>query len=230
MISPILSTVRPANFTTLKLIWRARPHTLRLVVGTLRVVDDTYSFVYDGCDLATAVSEGFHGYPGMEMLESEFNGQAMNSFASRIPSRERPDIDQILSAWGANKGMPDFQILGLTFGRLPTDMFELIPEIPVERDIFYYTNLAGLQHYAHPELFQFLPIGTALSLEMEPGNAHDCDAVKVMYDGKLVAFIKRVHCESVCEALKAGITVDCNVVRIRLNGVIDEVVTMITYS
>ena len=230
MISPILELVVAADFNSMKLIWRPKPHTLRLVVGTLRREGEGFSFLYDGPDFARAEVEGFAGYPGMSDYSKEYNGQAMNSFASRIPSRERPDIDRILAAWGADVDMTDFQILGLTAGSLPTDMFELIPEIPATTGQFFYTSLAGIQQYAKSEVFRTIPLDTNLVVQCDPENEYDCNAVSVRYDGHIVAYIKRVHCESVGQAIQNGIEVKCELARVRLNGVINEVIVKISYT
>lgn len=224
------SHVRPADFNTLRLIWRPKVRTLRWVVGTLSKSDDSYQFVYDGEDLVVAKAAGFSGYPGMDDLTATYNGQAINSFETRMPSRERPDLDQILAAWGANASMTNFQILGLTFASLPTDLFELIPVIPPERGVYFYSNLAGIQEFAGSEVFRLLPPGTALELESDSTNEFDCHAVSVSYSGCRVAYIKRVHCESVCLAMKNGIDVAAELVRARINGIINEVVVKITYT
>lgn len=222
--------MNPTRFDAIRLIWRPAPHTPRRVVGTLRRREDTYSFVYDGPDVEVARSEGFRGYPGMGDLERDYNGQAMIAFASRLPSRERPDLNHLLGGWGASASQDNFQVLGLTFGRLPTDMYEFIPEIKAIPGTRYFSDLAGIQNYKQSEAFRVLHPGAELSLRMNPGNEHDCHAVEVLYEGQQVGHLKRVHCESVCCALEEDLTVTCHLVRVRLNGVIQEVVVEIAYS
>jgi hypothetical protein len=217
------------KFDSLMLIWRPAPHMARRVVGTLRRMSSEYSFRYDGPDLASAVAEGFTGYPGMSDLAKAYNGQAMSAFASRLPGRERSDIEKLLAGWGASPAMDDFSILGLTFGRLPTDMYELVPVIEPVSGTIFFTDLAGIQNYAHSEAFRTLPAGTELELRPNPDNPHDPCAVEVLHNGNQVAHIKRIHCDAIFRALAAGLVVDCLLVRVRLNGVIKEVVAEISF-
>ncbi len=223
------SNMRPAAFSEIKLIWRPKPSTPRRVVGTLSMVKGEPCFVYDGPDLALARTEGFKGYPGMERLEAEYNGQAMRSFASRLPSRERPRLDALYGAWGATVTMDDFQVLGLTFGRLPTDCFEFIAVIPPIPETSFYTDVAGLAHHGHAEDMLQVPPGATLDLEREAENLYDSHAVRVSYGGHQIGFIKKVHCESVAAALSSGVNVRAELVRVRMNPVIQEVILNVQY-
>jgi hypothetical protein len=222
--------MRPASFNEIKLIWRPKPHTLRLVVGTLSMVGSRGSFVYDGENIEEAKALGFSGYPGMYDLSAEYNGQAFHSFVSRLPSRERPELEKILEGWGANLSMSDFQLLGLTFATLPTDLFELIPVILPVQGTEFYTNLAGIKAYADSEIIRQLEPGAELDLELDPTNEFDGSAVAVLHQSNRVAFIKRVHCESVCAAIKQELLVSAQLVRVRMNRVIKEVVIKISYK
>ncbi len=230
MTSPILETMLPAHFDAIKLIWRPEPHTIRRVVGTLCRSGESYSFCYDGADLEVARSLGFRGYPGMGEFDKTYNGQAMSAFSSRLPSRDRTDIDRLLSGWGANSQMDDFETLGLTFGRLPTDMYEFIPVIKPLPGTSFYSDLAGLQNYSESEAFRTLPPGSPLDLVHNAANEFDPHAVQVMHLGNQVAHVKRIHCESVYQAMQAGLKVSCELVRVRPNGIIKEAIVEIAYS
>lgn len=166
----------------------------------------------------------------MEDLSRVYNGQAMSAFSSRLLSRERPDYERILSGWRATPAMDAFMILGLTFGKLPTDMYEFIPVIEPTAGTAFYSDLAGIENYSHSDAFRGLPMQTPLQLLPNPDNQYDCHAVEVLHDGHQVAHVKRVHAESVCRALDLGLSVDCRLVRVRLNGVIQEVIVELEYS
>ena len=224
-----MTAVNPVSFDTIKLIWRPAPRKARRVVATLIRRFGAYTFNYDGPDLVAAQNEGFSGYPGMEDVSKDYSHQAMVAFASRLISRERPDFDRIVSAWGASPEMDDFTLLGLTFGRLPTDMYEFIPKIAPIPGTCFFTDLAGLQSHTPSEAFRLSPPGTPLVLRRNPANEHDGKAVEVLLDGEIVAHVKKVHCESVCEAFDAGLSVSCELVRVLLNGVIKQVVVKIQY-
>ncbi|MGI8923347.1 MAG: HIRAN domain-containing protein [Fimbriimonadales bacterium] len=227
-----MSTTAPprTRFNEIKLVWRPRPHTSRLVVGTLARGQDGYAFRYDGPDLEEAKNAGFRGYPGFEIFNKSFNGQAMSAFAARLPSRERSDYDKLIGAWGATPNMDDFQLLGMTCGSLPTDMFEFIPAILPESGAVFYSDLAGLQNYVASETFRSLPEGTHLGLSPNPANEKDCHAVRVLHEGHQLAHIKRVHCDSICAALDNGLTVQCILARRRINGELKQVVVRVSYK
>jgi hypothetical protein len=218
------------QFDTIKLVWRPGPHSAREVVGTLIRTSSTFQFHYDGEDLSRAVGLGFRGYPGMNDLDHSYNGQSISAFASRIPSRERSDFDHLVGAWGANRDMDDFTMLGVTGGRLPTDMFEFIPVIHAVPGTSFLTDLAGIQIYAGSEAFRTLKEGAALELVRNPENEFDRFAVEVRHEGLQVASIKRVHSEAVSLAISNGMAVACTLVRVRMNGIIREVVVRITFS
>jgi hypothetical protein len=226
---PVLAEC-PIKFTEIKLIWRPAPHTSRMVVGSLRKKGASFSFVYDGSDLNAAMEQGFRGYPGMGDFGREYNGQAMASFASRLPGRERPDFENLISGWDGRPEMSDFELLGVTNGRLPTDMFEFIPMIEPVAGATFVTDLAGVQHYAASEAFRNLPQGTELTLRHDRENSYDTHAVEVLNDGQRVAYVKRVHSDSICGAIGAGLQVICTLERVRLNGVIRDVIVRIRFE
>lgn len=220
----------PTPFNSIKMIWRPRPHAPRLVVGTLtRDAEGRHTFLYDGPDVEQAQLKGFQGYPGMPM-GATYNGQAMSAFAARLVSRERPDYEQLVGGWGVFGNVDDFELLGRTFGTLPTDMFEFIPEVFPLPGVRFHSDLAGLQNYATAEAFRELSLGTALQLASNPANEFDCHAVEVLHEGNQVAHIKRIHNESICRAFRAGVSVSCRLIRAQVNGVIKEVVVEVAYS
>ena len=220
----------PIDFNELKLIWRPALHTSRCVVGTLRREADGYAFVYDGPDLSCAIEEGFSGYPGMGDFDRIYNGQAMATFASRLPDRDRADFLRLIAAWDGEADMSDFELLGLTNGRLPTDMFELIPVIEPRPGVSFVSDLAGMSNYAGSEAFRSLAEGTELELVPNPENEFDPCAVEVRYAEQRVAHVKRVHCDSVSRAFQEGLRVTCSLVRVRANGVVQQVVVRIRYD
>ena len=203
---------------------------MRWVVGTLRRNREEYSFRYNGSDLQLAREAGFRGYPGMDDFAADYNGRALSAFSSRLPSRDRTDFERLVRGWGAEPGMNDFELLGFTFGRLPTDMYEFIPEIAATRGASFYTDLAGVSNYATPDVLVTAGEKQGLNVQLDPANEFDCHAVEVRNGGTRVGYVKRVHCESVCAALRLGLQVSCTLIRLRFNGEIKEAVVEISYG
>jgi len=221
---------RPAHFDRLCVIWRTAPGKARRVIGTVTETAGEYAFVYDGPDLAVAREEGFQGYPGLRDFNATYNGQAMSSFASRLPNRERVDFAALTQAWGGNPAMSDFELLGATGGRLPTDMFEFVSQVQPLPNTQFFTDLAGLQHYAGSDVFQTLPVGTELDLIPEPENAFDGTAVYAQHDGQKVGYIKTVHSAVISNALRAGVPTHALFERARVSGYLHEVILRIRFG
>lgn len=213
----------------IKLIWRPAPHQPRLVVGTLSRDGDTFRFRYDGPDIVKAKAIGFDGYPGMRALTNTYNGQAMSSFAARLPSRDRPDFDRIAEAWRADPKADDFTLLGLTGGRLPTDMFEFVPVIEPIKGTCFLSELAGIDFHGASEAAH-LRRGEVLQLQPEPSNQFDANAVAVIHGDTRLGYIKRVHCDSIVRAMVEGLPVSCCLERMRVNGKVREMVVEIGYQ
>ena len=217
------------TFHEIKLIWRPQPHTERLVVGTLTQEQMDYAFAYDGPDLARAQQMGFDGYPGLPVSGGPFHGQAMAAFDARNPSPARSDYERLLNAWAIPLDADPFTILGLTGGRLPTDLFEFIPNIQPSPGTEFISNLAGVQHYAEAESFRRMQPGHRLDLVPDPSNTYDPDAIKVMVGDNLVAYVKKGHSTAIASALRAGEPVECTLDRASINGVIREVLVRVRF-
>jgi hypothetical protein len=221
---------RPARFDSIRLIWRTAPGKQRRIVGTLTERNEEYTFRYDGTGLAAAQAEGFQGYPGLPDLSGNYNGEAMLSMASRLPSRERADFDRLVSAWGANSSMTDFQLLGATGGRLPTDMFEFVSQVVPEPGTEFFSDVAGIDYYVSQPVFTNLSTGTPLDLVPEPSNQHDSMAIEVRHRGEKIGYVKTVHCEAVSRALQTGIDVAALFERSRVTGFLHEVILRLRFG
>jgi hypothetical protein len=153
----------------------------------------------------------------------------MAAFAARNPSSMRADYDRLLELWSIPPDSDAFTIIGLTGGRLPTDLFEFIPLFIPRPGIEFISNLAGVQHYAESEAFRHMPAGTPLELLLDPANAVDCNAVRVLADGNLVAYIKKGHSASIVGAWQSGLEVSCTLERALVNGIVREVLVRIKF-
>lgn len=214
------------EFTELCLIWRVSLRAERLVVGTLECTSSNdLRFVYDGPDLERAAQCGFEGYPGLR-LGRTYGPAAVNAFAARLPSAKRPDYGRFLSFWRIEPDARDpVYLLAATGGRLPTDMFEFIPRILPRRDTCFLTDLAGVRIYgsgATP--------GGPIKLEPEPTNAVDAEAVKVLRDGRLLAYVKKVHNWSVQDAWRAELEVSARLEPPEIQAITGHVMATISYS
>lgn len=221
---------RPAQFRKIALVWRTAPGQGRRVVGSLERMDQGYRFGYDGSGLDRALDEGFQGYPGMPDLRNVYNGQALASFASRLPSRERIGFDALMRAWGGSAEMNDFDLLGTTGGRLPTDMFEFISHVEPVVGTEFVTDLARVGDDRGTLPLEAFEPGTEFDLVPEPENAFDPQAIQVCYRGEQIGYLKTVHCAAVAQALREGIPVHARFERARTNGYQPEVIARVQFG
>ena len=64
--------------------------------------------------------------------------------------------------------------------------------------------LAGSQYYAVAEVWHLIRPGDRLTLEREPGNRHDRNAVRVDWNGQQIGYVPRAENRAVARALDAG--------------------------
>ena len=75
--------------------------------------------------------------------------------------------------------------------------------------------LAGSQYYAMAEVWHLIRPGDRLTLEREPGNRHDRNAVRVNWNGQQIGYVPRAENRAVARALDAGEPLEARVARLR---------------
>ena len=75
--------------------------------------------------------------------------------------------------------------------------------------------LAGSQYYAVAEVWHLIRPGDRLTLEREPGNRHDRNAVRVNWNGQQIGYVPRAENRAVARALDAGEMLEARVARLR---------------
>ena len=75
--------------------------------------------------------------------------------------------------------------------------------------------LAGSQYYAVAEVWHLIRPGDHLTLEREPGNRHDRNAVRVVWNGQQIGYVPRAENRAVARALDAGEMLEARVARLR---------------
>lgn len=75
--------------------------------------------------------------------------------------------------------------------------------------------LAGSQYYAMAEVWHLIRPGDRLTLEREPGNRHDRNAVRVDWNGQQIGYVPRAENRAVARALDAGEMLEARVARLR---------------
>ena len=135
-------------------------------------------------------------------MDKEYSLNAIDPFVMRLPARSRADFIDLLNYWEIeNSDISDFDLLAITGGKLRTDNYEFIDPHKVKRPNQFLTELAGFVYHAEDDKLRSIPAGAELQLERESGNRYDPYAVKVLYNGEQIGYIKRVHSQTIAEEL-----------------------------
>ena len=65
--------------------------------------------------------------------------------------------------------------------------------------------LAGFRYYAAAQVWRELRVGDRLELEREPDNAHDGNAVKVLWRGRVLGYVPRRENAALAWGLERGV-------------------------
>ena len=215
------------------LSWKPTDHGNRHIVAELvERSEEEYCFRYiQGEDLEKAKKLGFNGYPAFPDLNKEYMVNAIDPFVMRLPARARTDFAGLLNYWEIhNSDISDFDLLAITGGRLRTDNFEFIDPHKVKRPNQFLTELAGFVYHADDKELRGLSTGEELQLESDPSNRWDSHAVKVLYQGKQIGYIKRVHAQTITEEITKGKQVKAEVRNSDINGVVNSILLKIMIS
>ena len=103
------------------------------------------------------------------------------------------------------------------FSRLGLLLIILAPFASAEsiRILVQSSPLAGSQYYAVAEVWHLIRPGDRLTLEREPGNRHDRNAVRVDWNGQQIGYVPRAENRAVARALDAGEMLEARVARLR---------------
>ncbi len=75
--------------------------------------------------------------------------------------------------------------------------------------------LAGSQFHALPDVLTQIRVGDALTLQREPDNPHDANAVRVLWQGHMLGYVPRRENKGIARALDRGEPLVARVVALR---------------
>ena len=205
----------------LYLIWHDKVSKKQYIVGTLSK-NGKYEFEYNE-EVDLAIKNGFTlltAFPKREKYECE---TLFPAFLSRLPDKKRSDIANILNKYGLAE-YDAYQLLKRSGAKLPIDDIYFIDPIFDINDKFERTfPIAGSRYYMNCNNGNNcakncdLKIGDKLSLELEPENERDSNAVKILYNDKILGYIPRYYSENVTRIIKENKKYKCIVQEINLN-------------
>lgn len=190
------------------LIWKQPTTRRRYKIGTLSYDKNQYIFKYTEPELKDAKLEGFRYFPGFEDISKEYiSNELFVNIDTRLPNNTRADYLEILNSYNLESDSSKLEILKATKGRLITDNYEFVPAFDANKVEF---DVAGTRH--RPDVkkcMDFINVNDKLSLELEPENKYDKNAIKVIFnkDNKEyhLGYVPRYYSEELSELLKSKV-------------------------
>ncbi|CAM4040409.1 HIRAN domain-containing protein [Vibrio neonatus] len=207
------------DINTLFLTWQSdneRNH--RYFVGVInKITYDSYSFTYlvNTSDYDKAISLGFKGYPAFKLSNDIFTNEVLESFRKRLPPKSRRDFSKYLQQHNLPTDFSgdDFQLISHTGIQLPSDGFDLVPDLSeAEVPFDYVTELAGTRYYKTYDEVAEIDLGSNVTLIREDCNKKDPQAICVEYRGKKIGYINRLLCPTL-RTLMIDKSITCAIVK-----------------
>lgn len=192
------------NVETMLLTWQSsRDRSQRYFVGIVKKQGNgSYSFRYltETKEFQKALDNGFAGYPAFKISEQEYTNDVLTSFRKRLPPKSRRDFSKYLEQHNllSDFSGDDFQLMSHTGIQLPSDGFDLIPDLSEANIPFdYIMEVAGTRYQMTFDEVSEIPIGEEVELRCEDENSYDCNAVAIYLEEKKIGFINRLLCCSI---------------------------------
>ncbi len=205
----------------LLLVWRSpqSPRTRR-VVAEVRTLPDTSQAVLRylvGTDeFESAKDEGFSGYPAFHPKHQEHTSNVLESFLRRLPPRKRDDFRDYLERHRlpTSGRLSDMALLGYTNAKLPSDSFEIYADLSNAKPPFEVViEVAGFRHQKFISS-ETMYIGDPITFKLEPENAHDKNAIAIIYGGVRIGYVDRAQASAFHVWMRKGYSINATVERI----------------
>jgi hypothetical protein len=215
----------PLEPSKLFLVWQApegQQDRLRWAVGMIESRDLEIFRYFSAEELQThnngrtvdrLKAAGFAGHPAFPYEPGRCSDvDILKTFLRRLPPASRSDFDQYLEYFAIrpSSAISGLQLLALTEARLPSDGFSLVDPLDGAAEVCDAVfEIAG---YRYESTGGTLDVGDELTLQSDPTNTHDPNAVAVHRLGNRIGFVNRLQAPTVCKWL-ATRSLACEVLR-----------------
>ncbi len=202
------------------LIWRDPVNRLRYKVGLLSYDGKLYHFEYTNPELDDAILAGFEKYPGFNKGEKYTSPSLFPNIKNRLPNPSRVDYLDMMNEYDLTSDASDWEILTATRGRLITDDYEFVRPFTLDKVEF---DVAGTRYREEFNDFEnILSPNSKVSLELEPTNEYDKNAIKVCFKSgnKLyhLGYVPRFYSKQLARFLASGRRYSAIIKRVQLGG------------
>jgi len=175
----------------------------------------TLHYLKNTPDYEMALKEGFDGFPAFDIKQIDHSMGVEDAFMRRLPPKKREDYFVFLAQHHlpSDFGGSNFALLGLTGARLPSDSFELCPDLTsAKAPIDVLIEVAGFRY--HGLKADVTPqVGDPVTFAPDTENAHDADAVGIFLKGQKIGHINRALCSGMKRLMSTG-SLTSNVIRV----------------
>ncbi|MFC4932806.1 HIRAN domain-containing protein [Massilia sp. GCM10023247] len=207
----------------LLLVWRCAPsrgiRSRRLVA---LIEKDTHGgevclrYLTETEDYIRAIESGFEGYPAFDLYNPVHCKGVIDAFMRRLPPRKRDDFKDYLlrHRLPIDTPIPDLSLLAYTNAKLPSDGFEVYPDLSDACPPFdLIIEVAGFRHQKDIDVNDIY-LGDPVDFKAEHENSHDPNAVGIYYSGVRIGFVDRAQAPSFRKWMRQGFSVKGTIERI----------------
>jgi len=193
--------MKSATENKLLVIWQDNETRLRHIIGELSKCNG-YKFRYSIEKIEKL--KRFRNLAAFPELEKIYESERLfPTFSSRLPDKRRSDIKEILNCYEMDS-YDEFELLKKSSGKLPTDSLEFIQPIDLnDIDIKRQFYIAGMKYQFDncQEAILALKPRMLLSLQLDPDNLHDNNAVMILSHDNKIGYIPSYFSKEVTEAV-----------------------------
>ncbi|CAV18315.1 hypothetical protein [Vibrio atlanticus] len=228
----MITIENPLHVETLFLTWQSNSdRNQRYLVGVLKKAASGFEFSYlvDTPDYITALEHGFMGYPAFRLGGEVYTNDVMTTFMKRLPPRSRRDFRKYLTNHYLSENFDgsDFDLISHTGIQLPSDGFDLVPDLSEAQLPFdYLMEVAGSRYYITGDEAASIGIGTQVRFECENDNEFDCNAVALFIGTQPIGYINKLICPAFRELMTRDIS--CHVAKV--SGTVDRPLIFVMFS
>jgi len=175
-------------------------------IGNLTLTSsNTYVFTYEHSKirrgLSDALQDGYLLHPTFKdrykIYKSE---QLFAAFSRRLPNKNRKDYNNLMNLLNLSKDATEFEVLSVSGGKLVADNYEFVKPILFKDNKFAIEFFVrGWRHHVGDEDINIQ--GSKISLEREPLNPQDTQAVAVYSDSKKIGYVPAFYSDFIYEHL-----------------------------
>lgn len=194
------------------LVWQNPKTRSKTVVGLLKR-NGKFEFKYTNA-AKQAQKEGFKLLLAFPKIDKKYTNENMFPvFSSRIPSKNRVDIDEILKRYNMAE-YNEFELLKRSGAKTPLDTLEFIDPIVnlkepnLVRDFF----IAGTRYHCIREYHNDINIGDEVILYPDEKNEFDRYAIKMLIKDKFVGFVPKYYSKEISLFLKQKRKYSCKII------------------